>query len=419
MIKRILPFIVIAVLGAISWVIVQNPPEVKRGAPPQASRISVETQTLSLAPFKIQVKSYGRVKPRTQSTLLPQVSGQIVWLNPDFRAGGFFEQGEELIRLDGRDYKAEVSQAEAALMSARQTLAEERARSAQAAADWKRLGNPGEAPPLVLRKPQLNAAKASVASAEAALAVAELNLERTRIRAPYAGRVLDNEVDLGQVVSSGTTLGQIYAVDVLEVRLPLQDRDLAYLRLPEEYRVEGGEPFQPKVEIRSDLIRPERWQGRIVQTEGAIDETSRQLHVLAQIDDPYGEKAVDRVPLKVGQYVTALIEGIEVENALLIPNKAIYQGSYVYVVEAGALQRREIEIAWQDETQALIKAGLEPGEQLVLTSLGQVVSGTQVRIKGGETTTVEADDNGNVTGNVPSERGKAGSEFGKPEGDRS
>lgn len=392
MIKRILPVVVIAVLGMISWVIYQNPPQVQRGTPPQVSRISVETQTLMLAPFKVQVKSYGRVKPRTQSTLLPQVSGQIVWLNPDFRAGGFFEQGEELIRLDSRDYTAEVSQAEAALMNARQTLAEELARSAQAAADWKRLGNSGEAPPLVLRKPQLNAAKSAVASAEAALAVARLNLERTRIRAPYAGRVLETEVDLGQVVSSGTTLGQIYAVDVLEVRLPLQNRDLAYLRLPEEYRVEGSEPFQPRVEIRSDLIRPELWQGRIVQTEGAIDETSRQLHVLAQIDDPYGEKAVDRVPLKVGQYVTALIEGVVVEDALLIPNRAIYQGSYVYVVEAGALQRREIDIAWQDETRALVRSGLETGEQLVLTSLGQVVSGTRVRVKGGEAANAEAGD---------------------------
>lgn len=382
MIKRILPFIVIAVLGAVSWVILQNPPEVQRGAPPQASKISVNTQLIERAPFQVQVKSYGRVQPRTQSTLLPQVSGQIVWLNPDFRAGGFFEQGEELIRIDSRDYEAEVAQAEATLMSARQALAEEEARSAQAAADWQRLGNAGEAPPLVLRKPQLNAARASVASAQAALATAKLNLERTRIRAPYAGRVLDTAVDLGQVISSGTTLGQIYAVDVLEVRLPLQNRDLAYLRLPEEYRVEGQDAFQPRVEIRSDLIRPEQWQGRIVQTEGAIDETSRQLHVLAQVDDPYGEKAVDRVPLKVGQYVTALIDGIEIEDALLIPNRAIYQGSYVYVVEAGLLQRREIQIAWQDENRALIASGLEAGDQLVLTSLGQVISGTPVRVRG-------------------------------------
>jgi len=391
MIKRLLPFIIIGVLGAVSWFIYQNPPQAQRGAPPQPKRISVETLDVQAEPFQVRVRSYGRIEPRTQSTLLPQVSGEIVWLNPDFRAGGFFDAGEELIRLDSRDYEAEVAKAEAALMNARQTLAEEEARSAQAAADWKRLGNAGKAPPLVLRKPQLNAARAERASAEAALRLARLNLERTRIRAPYSGRVLSTEVDLGQVVSSGTTLGQVYAVDVLEVRLPLQNRDLAYLQLPEEYRVEGEEPVQPRVDIHSDLVRPERWQGRVVQTEGAIDETSRQLHVLAQIEDPYGDKAVGRIPLKVGQYVTAVIDGIELDDAIVIPNRAIYQGSYAYVVEAGVLQRRELDIAWQDDSRALIRAGIKAGDQLVLTSLGQVISGTPVRIQGEKSAAAKAD----------------------------
>jgi len=416
MIKRILPLIIIVVVAAASWMIYQNPPEVRRGAPPQVSRVSVETQVIRRQPFRIQVKSYGRIRPRTQSILLPQVSGQIVWLNPDFRAGGFFEQGEELIRIDSRDYEAEVAQAEANLMSARQALAEEEARSAQAAADWTRLGNAGDAPPLVLRKPQLNAARAAVVSAEAALATARLNLERTRIRAPYAGRVLETSVDLGQVVSSGTTLGEVYAVDVLEVRLPLQNRDLAYLQLPEEYRVEGDNGVQPRVEIYSDLIRPETWTGKVVQTEGAIDETSRQLHVLAQVDDPYGEKAVGRVPLKVGQYVTARIEGVEIEDALLIPNRAIYQGSYVYVVKQEALQRREIEIGWQDEEQALILSGLNEGEQLVLTSLGQVVSGTPVRVRNGAESAGGRTASGRQKGNPEGQpEGKAGR---APEGGR-
>lgn len=382
MIKRLLPFFVIGLLGFASWQITQNPPQAQRGAPPEPKRISVEVLPIEMDSFHIQVRSYGRIEPRTQSTLLPQVAGEVVWLNPDFRAGGFFEAGEELIRLDDRDYEADLAQAEATLMSARQALAEEVARSAQAAADWKRLGNAGEAPPLVLRKPQLSAAQATLASAEAAVKQARLNLERTHIRAPYAGRVLEKSVDLGQIVSSGTTLGSIYAVDVLQVRLPLQNRDLGYLELPEEYRVKGATPVQPKVAIHSDLIRPETWQGKVVQTEGAIDEDSRQLHVLAQIEDPYGEKAVDRIPLKVGQYVTAAIEGVQVEDAIVIPNKAIYQGSYVYVVEEGVLQRREIDVAWQDDTQALIEEGLKTGDRLVLTSLGQVVSGTPVRVQG-------------------------------------
>lgn len=381
MIKRILPLIVILILAGLAMLVYTNPPDVRRGPAPQPSRINVDTMTIVATPYRVMVESYGRIRPRTQSTLQSQVSGEVVWLAPDFRAGGFFEKGDELIRLDSRDYAAEVAQAEATVMSARQQLAEELARAEQAAADWRRLGNTGTAPALVLRKPQLASVKAALASAEAGLVKARLNLERTHIRAPYAGRVLEKGVDLGQIVGSSTTLAEIYAVDYLEVRLPLQSRDLGYVDLPEEYRFDQTGGSQPKVELISDLIRREAWSGRIVQTEGAIDADSRQLYVLAQLDDPYGEKAIDRVPLKVGQYVAAKIEGVEVPEAIVIPNRAIYQGSYVYRVVDGVLQRQPIRIDWQNETEALIGEGLSPNDQVVLTSLGQVVSGTAVMVR--------------------------------------
>jgi len=379
--KRFLPLIVILAMAALGWWIYSTPPQAQRDRPPQPAGISVDTQTIVAAPYRVMIESYGRIRPRTQSTLLPQVGGEIVWLAADFRAGGFFEKGEELIRLDSRDYAAEVARAEASVMSARQQLAEEQARADQAAADWQRLGHAGQAPPLVLRQPQLASARATLASAEAALAQARLDLERTHIRAPYAGRILEKHVDLGQVVSSNTVLAELYAVDYLEVRLPLQRRDLGFVNLPEEYRFDQSGGTQPRVELISDLIRREVWEGRIVQTEGAIDSSSRQLHVLAQLDDPYGAKAVDRVPLKVGQYVTARIEGREIADAIVIPNRAIYQASYVYRVEQGVLQRQPIRIDWQSESEALIGEGLKPGDELVLTSLGQVVSGTPVEVR--------------------------------------
>lgn len=382
MIKKLLPLVVIAVLGGISYLIFHNPPEANRMPAQREAAISVEVQEISPADYPIQIESYGRVRPRTQSELLPQVSGEIVWVHPDLRAGGFFEADEELLRIDDRDYRTALAEAQASLATARQTLSEERARSEQARADWTRLGNGGEVPDLVARMPQLNAAKAALASAEAAVSKARLDLERTSIRVPYAGRVLEKSVDLGQVVSSGTALATVYAVDYIEVRLPIQSRDLAYIDLPERYRYqdEVSTP-QPDVTFISDLVGYEEWQGKVVQTEGAIDEASRQLYVLGQIDDPYGAKAEGRVPLKIGQYVRARIKGRTLSDAIVIPNRVIYQGSYVYLVENGTVQRREIRIGWQDEEQALISAGLEAGDRLVMTTLGQVVSGTPVRVR--------------------------------------
>ncbi|MCV6589066.1 MAG: efflux RND transporter periplasmic adaptor subunit [Marinobacterium sp.] len=381
--KLILPVLVLVLLGAASAWIMSNPPQAKRRPPQKAPQLTVETMRIAPQAFSITLDSYGRIRPRTQSTLLPQVAGEIVWISAKFRTGSFFEKGEALLKIDPRDYEAQVASARASLASARQKLAEEQAQAEQAAQDWRRLGNRAAAPALVQRKPQLAAARASVESARAALKIAELNLERTEIRAPYTARVLNKNVDIGQLVSTGTTLATLYAVDYVEVRLPLQNRDLKYIDLPERYRFDDNQPVaEPDVTITSELVRTEHWQGRVVLTEGAIDDSSRQLYVVAQIDDPYGKAAAGRVPLKVGQYVTARIQGRTVQDALVIPNRAIYQGSYVYKVVDGVLQRSDVSIDWQNGSHAVIGNGLQSGDQLVITPLGQVVSGTPVKQAG-------------------------------------
>jgi len=378
--KLLLPVLVIIVLGAASAYVLKNPPEARRKAASKAPQMTVATQQVIPQRLQITLQSYGKIRPRTQSTLLPQVAGEIVWISPKFRSGSFFEKGEPLLKIDRRDYEAQLSSARASLASAKQKLAEEKAQAEQAAQDWKRLGNRAAAPTLVLRKPQLASARAALDSARAALKIAELNLSRTEIRAPYTARVLDKNVDIGQVVSSGTSLATLYAVDYVEVRLPLQNRDLKYIDLPERYRFDDSGPLTlPDVTLVSELVRPERWQGKVVLTEGAIDDSSRQLYVVAQIDDPYGKSAAGRVPLKVGQYVTAEIQGRQLDNVLVIPNRAIYQGSYVYIVTEGVLKQVAVQVDWQDDRQALVSGELKAGDALVVTPLGQVVSGTRVQ----------------------------------------
>jgi RND family efflux transporter MFP subunit len=268
-------------------------------------------------------------------------------------------------------------------MDAKQALAEAEARTVQAREDWQRLGNSGDAPELVLRLPQLEAAKARVISAQSALQKSKLDLERTNIVAPFAGRILRKLADVGQVVSGNTSIAEIYATDSIEIRLPLRNRDLGFIDLPERYRysdVEQG--VNSKVTILSDLFDGDSWDAELVRTEGAIDESARQLHVIAQINDPFGHPGENRAPLKIGQYVTAQLTGKELTDVLVIPNTAIYQGSYVYVVEDGLLQRRDIDIAWQNDDEAIIAGGLDHGDALVTTPLGQVTSGIRVSVTG-------------------------------------
>ena len=380
--KKLLPILILFVFGLIAYVIVSNPPKQKRAKPDVVAKLNVEAATVKAKSLKITVESYGTVKPRTQSILYSQVSGQIIHINPKFRDGGFFEKNEVLIELDQRDHLTNVQVAKSALFNAQQSLEEEEARSEQAKQDWVRLGNTKKAPNLVLRKPQLMAAQATVNSTQASLSKAELALDRTHIKAPYTGRILNKKVDVGQVVSSNSELAEIYAVDYVEIRLPIKNKDLPYIVLPEpnRFKFEAEQVVeQPSVDFYSDLLGEQTWQGKVVRTEGALDTQSQQLFVVAQIDDPYG-KNNRKNPIKIGQYVTANIQGKVIENAISIPNKTIYQGSYVYVVEDNLLKRRVIEIIWQNKDLAVIKSGVKANDLLVLTPLGQVTSGMRVAI---------------------------------------
>ena len=379
--KKILPFAILFGFLAVAYIVKNNPPTSKRGKPSTAPQLSVEVQTVQPQNITLDIASYGTVKPRTQSNLYPQVSGEIKAISGNFREGGFFEKGETLVQLDDRDYLAEIDIAKATLLNAQQVLSEESARVEQAKQDWVRLGNEGQASDLVLRKPQLLAAQANVQSAQAGLSKAKLSLERTKIKAPYAGRILSKQVDVGQVVSSGTQLAELYAVDYVEVRLPIKNKDLPYMVLPESTRFEqSSSEHKPSVTIYSDLIDRQQWQGNIVRTEGAFDASSQQLFVVAQIDDPYGISNQHSLPIKIGQYVTANIKGKTIDGGIIIPNKTVYQGSYVYTVQDKRLLRKPISIAWQNEEFALIEDGLSANELLVLTALGQVNSGTPVSI---------------------------------------
>lgn len=407
--QQLMPVIVLAGLLLLAALALYNPPQAGRKAASQEPRLSVETVTVTPASYQVVVSSYGSVQPRTRSMLVSQVAGEVIWINPQFRDGGVFRAGDELLRIDARDYEADVQIAQAALLEARQMLAEEEALSLQALEDWQRLGDGGEPGALVLREPQLLAAQASLASAEASLRKAELSLERTTIKAPFDGRTLTAEVDVGQVIAANAQLAEVYASDHVEIRLPLANRDLDYIDLPEPRQYQAGADLPPvRVTLHSQLMQGSSREGFLVRTESAIDEASRQLHVVAQVDDPFALEpdaagaASSRRPLKIGEYVTARIAGRKLPAAIVIDISAIYQGSYVYVVEDDLLQRREIEIAWQNEREAVLERGLEAGAQLVITPLGQVTSGTRVTVLNRQRQVVQGE-------RVPASRDQRGS----------
>lgn len=376
-----------AILGlslATAYYLKSNPPNAQRQPPPvpvlQVEHLIAETQN-----YEIEIESYGIVQARTRGNLTARVSGEIVEVSDNFRSGSYFEKGDVLLQIDPRDFQTTLVNAQANVSRAQATLAQEQAQADQAARDWQRLGNNDTAPDLVLRKPQLSAASAELEWYKAALEKAQLDLSRTRITAPYSGRIISKNVVLGEYVTTGTDLAEIFAIDYAEVRLPLSSSEYAQLDIIENYQYsQDTNPNKNslQVSIISELGNQGHvYQGYISRSEGVFDSTTRQIRVVAHIDDPYGKQHPGRQPLIIGQFVTAIIKGRELREVFVIPNKALYQGSYVYVVEDEAIKRRDISLVWQDGEMSVIQEGLNQGDIVVTTPLNQSISGTRVRLK--------------------------------------
>mgnify|MGYP000179835831 CR=1 FL=1 len=381
LLKVLPPLAIILVAVVAARIMIANRPPAERQAPrPPAP--AVQVIEVERGEYQVHVLSRGVVEARTRATLLAQVSGEVVKINPDFRDGGFFSAREVLVQIDPRDYQAAVTIAESDLVQAQQALAQEEAQSAQAARDWQRLGGDDTPSELTLRKPQLATARANLAAAEARLAQARLNLQRTRISVPYDGRVLSQQVDIGQVVGVGAVLGEVYATDAVEIRLPLSNRQLARLQVPEQYRGESGEPQGPGVRL-SALVGDQlhSWDGRIVRSEGAIDSGSRQTFVVARVDAPYARQDDGRPPLKVGQYVEASIEGEVLEDVFVIPSSAVRGDVLAYVVgEDNRLSERRLDVVWRGENNVVAAAGLKSGERVITTVPSGAAEGMLVRL---------------------------------------
>ncbi len=385
--KKILLPVVILLLGAGgAFLLLKTRTEVET-SPQIVAAPLVRVIRVELRSVQLDVVSQGTVLPRVQSQLTARLSGEVRWTANSFEVGDFFRRGDVLIRLDDRDVALAVSRAKAQVAQARVQVAQQEAEAALAAEEWQQLGE-GEASPLTLRQPQVAQAKATLAAAEADLVKAELDLQRTRIVAPFDGRVRSKSVDLGQFVGPGTPLAVIHAIDFAEIRLPIADDQLRFIDLPFAFRDGDGERPGPRVELRSDFgDQVHTWQGHIVRSEGEVDTRTRMMSLVARVEDPYGrpgaadgDGASIRPPLAVGLFVDATIEGRTVPSATVLPRYALRQGSQVLVVDAdNRLRYRDVEVIRTLGGEVTIGGGLAGGEKVCISPLDIVVDGMEVR----------------------------------------
>jgi len=337
-------------------------------------------------PVTLSVRTQGAAQPRVQINLASNVSGRIDYVSPAFIEGGIFTAGEVLISVEDEEFRYRVTEARANVAQAENRFASETAEASAARLEYNELnsnGPLGAASDLTLRKPQMAEAAAMLSAARANLKNAELQLARTKVRAPFDGRVTQKTVDVGEFIAPGTALGRIFGTSVMEVRLPLTDSELTQLDLPVGYQ-ESDAGTGPAVDLHTIVGgKVCHWQGRIVRTDSQYDPQTRVLFAYVAVDDPYGRGADAGMPLAAGLFVNADIEGKSLGNAVLVPRAALRGEAQVYVArDDNTLEIRSVTIAQSGPDGAVITSGVTPGERVITSPVKAPATGMAIAIAG-------------------------------------
>ena len=328
--------------------------------------------------FQVLIRSNGVVRAHNSTALTPRVSGRIVRIDERFEDGAFFKTNDILVELDPTDFNAAVAASEARVARAEAVLAQEEALAAQALLDWKDLGYTEEPSELVKRLPQLKEANANLTAAQADLAATRRAANRSRILAPYDGCVLQREAGLGQSVSPGSSLGEIFSTDFAEIRLPLKASALRFFELPE---TAPDRTIRARIIDALDKSSSRSWKGEVVRSEGALNTSSLELFVITRVEDPYGLKSGHQ-PLRIGQPVQAELEGRLLEDVIILPRKGMRGPTEIVLVnpEDMTIQRIEVSPIWEDLDNIIVRDDLPEDWLLVTSQLPYAANGSKVEV---------------------------------------
>lgn len=372
----------ILVAGAVLvWFVFLSEPTATRG--PDTARetaMLVDITTAERQDYRPTITAMGRVRAARELTLKPRVGGQIIDRASEFTPGGMVDEGEMLIKIDPADYEATLQQRRSELSQARSDLDIEQGQQNVAQQEFELLGQElsGSNKALVLRQPQLEQARASVESAEAALKEAQLELDRTSVTAPFNARVLSREISVGTQVSTGEEMGRLVGVEEYWVEATIPQSHLRWLRFDER----SGETGAPAT-IRNNTAWPEdqHREGRLQRLVGELDETSRLARVLITVEDPLAleSETADKPPLLIGSFLNTTIEGRKLEDVVRLNRNHIRRNDTVWIMEDGELSIRDADIAFRDAEYAYVTSGVEAGESVITSDLATVVEGADLR----------------------------------------
>jgi RND family efflux transporter MFP subunit len=375
--KRAALPVVIGLVGVAAYILLQitAPQPAPRLEAPRPISVKVEPAIRTLT--RPTIVAFGEVRPAVRTELVAQVGGKVVATSPAFIEGGNFTPDDVLLSIEDTDYRAAMEEVVARVAAAKLELEQALADADVARKQLAAQSNPS---PLALREPQVARAESALRAAQTSLSLAKTNLERTQISLPYTGRVENKFVDLGQYVNPGKVLGTVFGTDVVQVRLPLTTNQLVALAVPIGYQgtADGGLSTTLTATLGGAV---HRWQGTLTGLDAAIDPSTRTVYGTVIIQDPYSESSsVVDMPLAVGLYVDAEVEGRLMVDAVQIPAEGLRAGDKVFVLTGeGLLDIRQADVVHRSRSNALLSAGVEPGEQIVVSAIRNPVRGMRLQ----------------------------------------
>jgi RND family efflux transporter MFP subunit len=343
----------------------------------------VDVSGLERGSFRPGITVMGTVLPEKEVVLSPRVSGEIISISESFTPGGFVEEGEVLLRIDPADNEINLLQRQSELRQATADLELELGRQDLAKKDYKTLEGTisSEYKTLVLREPQLNAARARVEAAQATVRRAELDLERTRIRAPFAAHVISREANVGSQVSPGQPMGRLVGIETYWVEAAVPVSNLRWIEFPENLQQTGASAqIRNRVAWPKDTFRV----GKVHRLIRALENQTRLARVLLTVDDPLAHQpeSAGLPPLMVGSFVEAQIEGKSIEDVIRMDRDFLRQNDTVWIKEDGVLRIRDVEVVFRDREYVYIRTGLDADDLVVTTNLSIVLDGSSLRLEG-------------------------------------
>lgn len=385
--KVVIPVVIIIVgLGIMKMLFAKRPVPHKEVR--EHPGVLVQVLAAEKRDHRMSVDGTGTVEAGQEVSVLPQVSGHVVHAAFNLKTGGFFKKDRILFSIDDTDYRLALESAAAARAKAEYELAKIESQALIARSEWERMNSDGSAPanPLVLYEPQLKNAKASLASASAAVKRARLDLARTKVRAPFNCRVRSEDIAPGQYVKAGTSVAVLAGTDTSEVAVPMALDDMKWIDIPGPGEKGKGSQAFVRMMIGGES---HEWEGRVTRSSGEVDPRTRMMQVIVEIKDPYGlEKRVrpgsgktkGRPALASGMFVNVTITGRTLKDAFVIPRTAFRDGSTVWVMDSeDRLHIKKVDPARIERTEVIISGGLDQGDRIILTNISGAAEGMKLR----------------------------------------